>query len=120
MRFLPEVLKRIFSPAATIKYPRQKPRIYSRFRGKHVWDPEKCIFCLQCMLNCPTGAIMINKAKKEYWIDFGKCIYCGVCQEVCPVPGKAIRLGQDFEMAVARKGKAREKMGKSKQKSCSP
>ena len=113
MRFLPEAMKRIVSRPVTIRYPKQKPKIYPGFRGKHSWFPEKCIFCLQCMLNCPTGAIMINKAKKEYFLDFGKCIYCGVCQEVCPVPGKAIRLTEDFEMAVTEKGMAREKLGKN-------
>jgi formate hydrogenlyase subunit 6/NADH:ubiquinone oxidoreductase subunit I len=111
MRFLPEALKSPLRKPATIRYPAQKPAVHPRFRGKHEWDRAKCIFCLQCMLSCPTGAIMIDKERKRYFVDFGKCIFCGACQEICPVPGKAIRLGPGFELAVTEKGKARERMG---------
>jgi hydrogenase-4 component H len=111
MRFLPEAFKRLASRPAVIKYPSQKPKIHPGFRGKHVWDPGKCIFCMKCMTNCPTGAIVINLKEKTYTVNLGKCIFCGMCQEVCPVPGKAIRLSEEYEMAATDRRGTTLRMG---------
>ncbi|MEM5812233.1 MAG: 4Fe-4S binding protein [Candidatus Aenigmatarchaeota archaeon] len=103
MSVLSESIKRLFRKPFTIKYPKQKPRLPPRFRGRLAWDKNKCIFCLQCQAACPVGVIKIDKERKTYEADLTKCLFCGRCQEVCPVPEKAVRLSQDFEMAKTRK-----------------
>ena len=45
--------------------------------------PDKCVGCLLCLKNCPTGAIT-GELKKVHVINQEKCVKCGVCYEVCP------------------------------------
>lgn len=103
MFLIKEALKRLLSKPFTIKYPQEKPELPEGVRGKHIWKKEKCIFCLLCQNSCPTGAIAIDKEKKQYRVDLGKCIFCGRCQEVCPVPGKAIILGKEYELSAEKR-----------------
>jgi NADH-quinone oxidoreductase subunit I len=114
-------LKYMFKPKVTIKYPFEKSRISSRFKGEHVLmrynenekkyygekaGDEKCIGCKLCEAICPAQAIVIETDKTSdglrkttrYDIDMTKCIYCGLCQEACPVD--AIVEGSNFEFAT--------------------
>lgn len=43
--------------------------------------PEKCIACEDCVVNCPSDAIIIKEAKA--WLDPVKCIGCATCIAVC-------------------------------------
>lgn len=43
--------------------------------------PEKCNRCDKCILNCPTGAIILKEEKIQ--IDRSKCNNCGECIKVC-------------------------------------
>jgi len=47
--------------------------------------PDRCMACLICARNCPTGAITGGK-DLVHVIDQKKCTKCGTCFEVCP-PG---------------------------------
>jgi len=98
---LSEALKKLLSGAFTIRYPKQKPVIPERFRGKHLWDEKMCIFCLLCEKQCPTSAIKIDRERKTYTVDLGNCIFCGRCEQVCPT--NAVKLGKKYELAVLRK-----------------
>lgn len=45
------------------------------------FDPDKCISCNVCAMQCPARAIRTNPIK----IDPRKCIGCGQCIQACPV-----------------------------------
>ena len=107
MNLLTEALRRLFSKPSTRKYPKERPEIPEGFRGRIEWNPETCIFCMLCALNCPANAIAINKEKKTWSIDIGKCILCGRCHDVCPTKPKSVNNSQKYELADTGKEKFR-------------
>ncbi len=52
--------------------------------GKRCFKCGTCIFCDNCRLYCPDGAIRWNKDKGVYEILKLYCKGCGVCVEECP------------------------------------
>jgi NADP-reducing hydrogenase subunit HndC len=50
---------------------------------KYYIQPKKCVGCLLCAKNCPTGAIR-GELKHVHIIDETKCTKCGTCLDVCP------------------------------------
>ncbi len=46
-------------------------------------DPDKCIGCTKCAVNCPTDAIS-GKLMRAHSIDLDKCTRCRTCIEGCP------------------------------------
>ena len=109
LRALWIVFRRLFTPAATVQYPEEMPKLASRYRGRIVLtrDPdgqERCVACSLCAVVCPTDCIVLQKSEDEsgrwypevFRINFSRCIYCGLCEEACPT--EAIQLTPDFEM----------------------
>lgn len=80
-----KIVKNLFSKPFTYDYPKKKPNVSINFRGSIHVDQKKCIACRLCELNCPTGAIIVDKKKKYAIVDRNLCILCGLCAEVCPV-----------------------------------
>jgi formate hydrogenlyase subunit 6/NADH:ubiquinone oxidoreductase subunit I len=81
----------------TRRYPKERPVIPDKFRGKHVYKKEKCTYCCLCVNFCPSGAIKVNRVRKTWQVDLGRCLFCDQCAEVCPT--KAIELGKEYELA---------------------
>ncbi len=67
--------------------------------GTPVYDPEKCVGCGACYMNCPEGVIMIEdvdgkrKIKHYHW----SCVTCRTCEEVCPEDAIKVEEGFDLE-----------------------
>ncbi len=95
--------KEMFKPHITLQYPEERQVFADDYRGapglvKDQDGREKCVSCQLCEFVCPPKAIVIEpgelpaddtaanveKAPKEFFIDFLRCIYCGLCEEICP------------------------------------
>jgi len=97
------VLKNIIKKPFTIKYPKKKSKVSINYRGRISVDRKKCIGCYLCQINCPTGAIVVNKKTKKAEVDMALCILCSLCAEVCPV--KCIHFANEYEFVVKDKKK---------------
>lgn len=110
------VLKYMFKPPVTIRYPEIKRTLPARSRGRHYltkWEDglERCVGCELCAIVCPSQAIYVKAAQNEaderhshgerYAADFQinmlRCIFCGLCEQACPTG--AIVLGSDYELS---------------------
>ncbi len=55
------------------------------FRGKILYDKEKCIGCKLCMKVCATNAIEFKEDEKKIKIFLARCCFCSQCNDICPV-----------------------------------
>ena len=99
MAMVRELLKHVFRKPATLRYPFEKREPFQGFRGRPVWDMDRCVGCELCFRDCPSGAIeMIGKGSEaEFKHHIDRCVFCGQCAEVCPT--KAIMMTEDYELA---------------------
>ncbi len=77
-------LKWAISKPPTSQYPFQPRRIIPGSRGRLAFTKDHCVYCTVCAKKCPTGALMVNRAQKQWAIDRLRCITCGYCVEACP------------------------------------
>ena len=99
-KMLQQLLASLGRKPATRLYPFEKAVMPARFRGKLKFYPEKCIGCLLCMKDCPSGAIQIKKVGEkrfEATINLDRCMYCAQCVDSCPK--KALEITPEFELA---------------------
>jgi NAD(P)H-quinone oxidoreductase subunit I len=102
---LPELVRNFFRKPNTVKYPFEKLTLPRDFRGKMVWEPEKCTGCQACVRDCPTNAIEVNRAapdvrKFNTVYKMHICIFCGQCVDSCPVD--CIHWTDQFELAGSK------------------
>ena len=82
----------------TLPYPFQPEAPPEAFRGRPIFDAEKCIGCAGCANNCPAREILVSDPSQEIRIIkyLGRrCTYCGRCADLCPE--KAITMSKEFE-----------------------
>lgn len=100
------VIKNLFSRPATRLYPFVKREPFAGTRGHVEIDFSQCIHCGICSKRCPTHAIAVDRAKKEWKIDHLACVICGNCALVCPK--KCLSIKEASSHAVKRTDKAAE------------
>ncbi len=64
------------------------------FRGKIVYDRDKCIGCRQCIRVCPADAIEFVPEEKKVKIYVSRCCFCSQCNDICPV--KCLNMSPEF------------------------
>lgn len=100
--FIKKVIK---TGVQTSSYPLEPIPVDKNFRGKPEHNPQQCIGCAACVNACPSNALTVEtdlKTGELAWqFNLGRCIFCGRCEEVCPTV--AIRLSQEYELAVWKK-----------------
>src|SRR5512136_461905 len=87
----------------TLPYPMQPDTPPPRFRGRPIFDAEKCVGCAGCANNCPAREILVLDPCQEVRIIkyIGRrCTYCGRCADVCPE--KAITMSREYQNATDR------------------
>jgi len=96
---LSTVLSNLFKKPATNPFPKSEPvPVPEGFRGKLVYDPDKCVGCRLCVMVCPAGVIeyVPEVRKVTFWL--GRCVFCQQCVDVCPV--KALEMSDEFLLAT--------------------
>jgi len=83
----------------TCNYPKEKPAVFPRYRGKPIIKPQApADIIAACTAACPQDAIDADKKT----IDMGRCIFCGTCERISM--GEFISFTGDFEISTAQKG----------------
>ena len=103
-----EGIKHIFKRTFTMKYPYQKLRLPTGFRGRHLLYLDKCTGCGICAWICPERCISMvpvtndknypqNPEKRfpQYW--YARCCFCHFCTDYCPTG--ALDYTPDYELA---------------------
>ena len=102
--FIKEAITQLFSKPSTERYPQVAKDACECYRGKLVFDPEKCINCGMCLRVCAPQAIMRTVEKVEdgdrITMEFhmGSCTFCGMCADFCSK--HAIHLSKEYSMVV--------------------
>lgn len=105
--FIKEAVSSLFKKPSTELYPFVKKEAPAGYRGKIVFDPEKCIACGMCIRVCAPGAITKTSEKVEdgerVTMEFflGRCTFCQMCADFCPK--KAIELTNEYSMVTGNK-----------------
>ncbi|MCX8204766.1 MAG: 4Fe-4S binding protein [Candidatus Nezhaarchaeota archaeon] len=109
LRTMAESLKGLLKPS-TVPFPRRQVPVAEGFRGKPLYDREKCTGCGACRWVCPAGAISVvdEEAKRIVRVWHGHCAFCGRCEDSCP--WGAVKLSQEFIIVVASKEEAEDKV----------
>ncbi|MCF7935043.1 MAG: 4Fe-4S binding protein [Synergistales bacterium] len=107
MEMLTVVLRNLLSKPMTVPFPDEAIPFADKYRGRHLYELEKCVSCSLCARVCPNRAIVMVQApegERERYprlypeVDFGKCCFCGLCQDICPTG--ALTLSRDVFLST--------------------
>lgn len=99
-----DILQSFFKRPATQKYPFIRKDAPTHYRGKLIWNPEKCTGCGLCAKDCPSFAlemIVLDRAKKQYVVRYhvDRCTFCAQCVQNCRFKCMELSSGQ-WELAA--------------------
>jgi len=100
-KILPQAVKTLFKKPATVAYPFKGGTAIPDNRGKLVFDASKCVGCMRCVHDCPTGAIDIQKVGEKKFqaiLQMDHCVFCGQCVDSCA--RCALECTTQFELAA--------------------
>src|ERR1700675_3135057 len=84
----------------TAAYPAEEPQLPPLFRGRPIFDREKCATgCMACVELCPSDAVHLTADGPR--LDIGRCIFCGECAAACPQD--VIRFTKDWRLAASER-----------------
>lgn len=101
---LKDVLRSLWRPPVTERYPFEKRPLPETARGRLHWDPEQCTGCGLCVKDCPADAlevITIDKKNKRFVMRYhtGRCTFCSQCVQSCRF--NCLRLSdEEWELAA--------------------
>ncbi|GAB4574932.1 MAG: hypothetical protein Kow0077_23930 [Anaerolineae bacterium] len=83
-----DIIESTFKRPATERYPFERRRTPTQFRGRLLWTRDNCTGCGLCAKDCPSNAIEVivldRKAKRfvfNYAVD--RCLFCAQCVHSC-------------------------------------
>lgn len=97
MELFKTIIAWLLKPFTPLSVPAPAPE---GFRGKIVYDREKCIGCGLCVKFCPSVTIKM-KPNRKIRLNLTECCYCGTCEEVCPT--KCIKLTREYNLVTTNK-----------------
>ena len=67
--------------AENCTFPKKKPKLPERFRGRPILDAGECPpGCRKCVEACPMKVMVLPEDGAV-----SKCIACGICVKACPM-----------------------------------
>jgi formate hydrogenlyase subunit 6/NADH:ubiquinone oxidoreductase subunit I len=102
VKYAPSSTTRFFEGIQTGKTTVVPPVVTpENYRGKIVYDREKCIGCEMCLEVCPSEAIVFKAQEKKIKIFLARCTFCSQCNDVCPV--QCLSMSHEFLLAETNK-----------------
>ncbi|MFA4668892.1 4Fe-4S binding protein [Pyrococcus kukulkanii] len=95
---LSTVIKNLFKKPATNPFPKTEPvPVPENFRGKIVYNVDKCVGCRMCVTVCPAGVFVYLPEIRKVALWTGRCVFCKQCVDVCPT--NALQMSDEFLLA---------------------
>ncbi len=109
LRTMLESLKGFLKPS-TVPYPYKEIPPAEGYRGKPLYDRDKCIGCGACSQVCPAKAITVvdQGSTRVLRVWHGHCAFCGRCEDTCP--WEAIKLSREYVIVTYNKEEAEDKL----------